>query len=305
MQVPNKLAASITVVCATVFMSCSTKQSEIVVAKIGANPVPLSEYENLYLKSAGTREQAAASTQEEREKFLDLLTKFKLKLSDAYDQGLDKRADIKNEIGQYKGSLVASFLTEREVNGPGIKKMYDNRLQEIRASHILLQLGPNPEPADSERAYTTAYEIIAALKAGAKFDSLAVAQSTDPSVAQNKGDLYYFTGGQMVPEFEEAASAMKPGEISQKPVRTQYGVHIIKVVDKRLAPGETKASHIMIRFEKQDPTPEDTLAAYAKIKLIQDSLKTGVDFAELAMRNSGDPGSAPLVLAQTLDPTVR
>jgi peptidyl-prolyl cis-trans isomerase SurA len=293
MQFPNKLAAGIGIACAAALFSCSPKQSDIVVAKIGADPVPLSEYENLYLKSAGTREQAATATQEERERFLDLLTKFKLKLSDAYDQGLDQRADIKSEIAQYKGSLVASFLTEREVNGPGVKQMYEARRYEVRASHILLQLASNAEAEDSARVYKAAYEIIAALKAGAKFESLAVAQSTDPSAQQNKGDLYYFTGGQMVPEFEEAAFAMKVGEISTKPVRTQYGLHIIKVVDRRLAPGEVKASHIMIRFERQDPSPEDTLAAYAKIKLIQDSIKTGVDFAELAIRNSGDPGSAP------------
>lgn len=293
MHFPKRLAAGFSMVCAAVVMSCSPKASEVIVAKIGGSPVPLSEYENLYLKSAGTREQAATASQEERERFLDLITKFKLKLSDAYDQGLDKRADIKNEIAQYKGSLVASFLTEREVNGPGIKKMYELRRYEVRASHILLQLGSNAEPEDSARVHKAAYEIIAALRAGANFESLAVAQSTDPSAQQNKGDLYYFTGGQMVAEFEDAAFAMKPGEISTKPVRTQYGLHIIKVVDKRLAPGEMKASHIMIRFERQDPTPEDTVAAYAKIKLIQDSIKAGVDFGELAMRNSGDPGSAP------------
>lgn len=293
MQFPMRFPAGMLLVSAVVLMSCSPKASEVVVATIGNSSVSLSEYESMYLKSAGTREQAAAAPQEERERFLDLLTKFKLKLSDAYDQGLDKRADIKSEIAQYKGSLVASFLTEREVNGPGIKRMYESRRYETRASHILLQLALNAEPQDSARVYKAAYEIIGALKAGAKFESLAVAQSTDPSVHQNKGDLYYFTGGQMVPEFEEGAFAMKVGEISTKPVRTQYGLHIIKVVDKRLAPGELKASHIMIRFERQDPSPEDTLAAYAKIKLIQDSIKTGVDFAELAMRNSGDPGSAP------------
>ncbi len=291
MQFPNTLAAGISVVCAAVLISCSPKQGDIVVAKIGNRPVPLSEYENLYLKSAGTREQAAGATQEERERFLDLMTKFKLKLGDAYDQGLDKRAEIKNEIAQYKGSLVASFLTEREVNAPGIRKMFDGRQQEVRASHILLQLAPNAPAEDSARAYKTAYELIAALKAGARFDSLALAHSTDPSVSQNKGDLYYFTSGQMVPEFEEAAFATKPGETTS--ARTQYGLHIIKVVAKKPVQGEIKASHIMIRFDKQDPTPDDTLAAHKKIQLIQDSVKIGTDFGELAMRNSGDPGSAP------------
>ena len=221
------------------------------------------------------------------------MTKFKLKLTDAYATGLDKRPEIKNEIGQYKGSLVASYLTEREVNGPGLQKLYNARQVEVRASHILISLPANAPAADSIAAYEKAYKLIKQLQAGARFDTLAVANSNDPSAAQNKGDLYYFTAGRMVSEFEDAAFALKAGELTLKPVRTQYGLHIIKVVDRRPSSGEIKASHIMIRFEKENPSPDDTLAAFTKIKQIQDSLKTGKDFAELAMRNSQDPGSAP------------
>lgn len=290
----NKLAAvSVAGICAVALFGCSAKEGELVVAKVGNTPISLRDYENLYLKSMGSREQAAASTLDERKKFLDLMTKFKLKLTDAYEQGLDKRPEIKNEINQYKGSLVASYLTEREINAPGIRKLYDARQVEVRASHILLSLSSSATAADSEAVFKKAYDLIAKLNAGASFESLAVANSADPSVSQNKGDLYYFTAGRMVPEFEDAAFALKPGEITRKPVRTAYGLHIIKCVDRKPPSGEIKASHIMIRFEKQDPSPEDTTAAYAKIKLIQDSLKSGVDFADLAIRNSQDPGSAP------------
>lgn len=288
----TELCAFALVSAALLYPGCSPKTGDVVVAKVGKNDVTLQDYENLYLKSSGNREQAAASTQEEREHFLDLMTKFKLKLADAYASGLDKRPEIKNEIGQYTGSLVASYLTEREINGPGLKKLYDSRQTEIRASHILLSLPPNAPAADSIAAYEKANNLIKQLHAGAKFESLAVANSNDPSVSQNKGDLYYFTAGRMVSEFEDAAFALKPGEITQKPVRTQYGLHIIKVVDRRPSSGEIKASHIMIRFDKENPVPEDTLIAFTKIKLIQDSLKAGTDFTELALRNSQDPGSA-------------
>ncbi len=272
---------------------CSPKASETVVAKVGPENITLTEYENLYLKSNNSREQAAAATQEERERFLDLMTKFKLKLADAYANNMDKRPDIQQEIVQYKGSLVASFLTEREVNHPGIKNLFNKRQFEVRVKHILLALAPDAAPSDSVMAYAKAYDIIASLRAGASFESLAVAHSNDPSVAQNKGDLYYFTAGRMVPEFEEAAFAMKPGEISLRPVRTQYGIHIIKCVDRKPSSGELKASHIMIRFNSENPQPEDTLEAYKKISELRDSLKAGIDFAELAIRHSQDPGSSP------------
>ena len=269
---------------------CSSR--EAIVATVGEKPITLKEYEDLYIKSNGSREAAAKSTQDEREKFLDLVTKFRLKLADAYDHGLNKRPDLIAEIDQYKSSLASSFLTDREISGPGAKAMFDHRHNEYRASHILISLGQTPTKEESTAAYAKADTVLARLRAGARFDSLAVGYSQDPSVSQNKGDLYYFTAGQMVPAFEDAVFNMKVGEITQKPVRTQFGLHIIKLVDKKPARGEIKASHIMIRFEKQDPGPEDTLAAYQKIKAIQDSVKSGVDFAELAKRNSGDPGSA-------------
>ena len=272
---------------------CSPKQHDAVVATVGNTPITLTDYEELYIKSNASREQAAKSTQEEREKFLDLVTKFRLKLADAYNEGLDKDPALKSEIDLYKGSLASSFLTEREVTAPGVKQMFERRQTEYRASHILLNLTANATPEESTAAYSKAYELIAKLKAGTDFGDLAFENSQDPSAKQNRGDLYYFTAGQMVPAFEDAVIGMKLGEISSKPVRTQFGLHIIKAADKKPVQGEIKCSHIMIRFEKQDPTPEDTLAAFEKTKTIQDSLAKGIDFAELAMRNSGDPGSAP------------
>ena len=108
----------------------------------------------------------------------------------------------------------------------------------------------------------------------------------------NRGDLYYFTAGQLVTPFEDAAFSMKIGEVSSVPVRTQYGLHIIKIVDRKRSPGEVHASHIMIRFQNQNPSPQDTAQAFAKIKALKDSLAAGEDFASLAKSHSEDPGSA-------------
>ena len=271
---------------------CSPKHSDIVVARIGDSTITMAEYENLYVKSNGSRDVGMKATMDEREKFLDLMTKFRLKLADAYRRGLDKSPEVLNEIDQYKGSLTAAYLTDREVTTPGIRNMYERRKTEYRASHILISLSNEASAEDSVAAYAKAYEVIGRLKAGEDFGKLAEEYSQDPSAKQNKGDLYYFSAGQMVPPFEDAVFTMQPGQFTTTPVRTQFGLHIIKLVDKKPAPGEIQCSHIMIRFPSQDPSPEDTLEAYGKIKAIQDSLVMGLDFAELAKRNSGDPGSA-------------
>ena len=66
-----------------------------------------------------------------------------------------------------------------------------------------------------------------------RFRAIAKEKSTDPSAKQNGGDLGYFTAGEMVPEFSQAVFAMEKGESSKAPVKSQFGWHVIKVVDKR------------------------------------------------------------------------
>ena len=282
----------IAIAATSLLAGCSPRHGDIVVARIGDSTITMADYESLYIKSNGSREMGAKATMEEREKFLDLMTKFRLKLADAYHRGLDKSPEVMSEIDQYKGSLTAAFLTDREVTAPGVREMYEHRKFEYRASHILFNLAVGAPQEDSIQAYAKAEEVIAKLKAGADFNELAVEYSQDPSAKQNKGDLYYFTAGQMVPPFEDRVFTMNIGEFTTTPVRTQFGVHVIKLTDKKPAEGEIQCSHLMTRFSSQDPTPEDTLEAYTKIKLVQDSLGMGLDFAELAKRNSADPGSA-------------
>jgi peptidyl-prolyl cis-trans isomerase SurA len=120
--------------------------------------------------------------------------------------------------------------------------------------------------------------ILGLLHRGASFDSLAVVYSDDKSAKTNKGDLYYFSVGTMVPAFEQAAFSLKVGEITASPVRTQFGLHIIKLNDRKPSPGEIRCSHIMIQFSNPNPSPADTLAAYARIRPLKDSLDHGVDF---------------------------
>ncbi len=271
---------------------CSSGSKEAVVATIGKEPITLDDYEKLYIKSNGNVDTAKTASMEDRERFLDLMLKYRLKLADAYQQGLDRRPELLGEIQQVKGSLASSYVTERELVSPGVRKLYDRSMEEIRASHILLTYRQDATADDSAAVLRQAEDIIKEAKAGKDFGQLAMSFSQDPSAQQNKGDLYYFSVGRMVPEFEDAVYALKTGEITSTPVRTRFGLHVVKVTDRKPAPGEVHASHIMIRFPSQTPSPEDTAEAYAKIVAINDSLTRGIDFAELAVRNSGDGGSS-------------
>lgn len=117
-----------------------------------------------------------------------------------------------------------------------VKKFYDEHLKDfvepgdapdtVRASHILLKVDEGAKPEAWDKAKADAEAILKELKGGADFAKLAKEKSGCPSKAEG-GSLGSFGKGQMVPEFETAAFALKEGELSQ-PVRTQFGYHIIR-----------------------------------------------------------------------------
>jgi peptidyl-prolyl cis-trans isomerase D len=118
-----------------------------------------------------------------------------------------------------------------------IERAYNNGIEtystpeQVRASHILLKT----EGKDDAAVKAKAEDLIKQAKGGADFAALAKKNSEDEDSAKNGGDLDYFGKGKMVPEFDQAVFAMTPGQITDQPVKTQFGYHIIKLVDKKAA----------------------------------------------------------------------
>jgi peptidyl-prolyl cis-trans isomerase D len=123
-----------------------------------------------------------------------------------------------------------------------VERTYNNNIEQyttpeqVRASHILLKT----EGKDDAAVKAKAEDVLKQAKAGADFAELAKKYSEDTDSAKNGGDLDYFGRGRMVPEFDQAVFAMQPGQISDL-VKTQYGYHIIKLVDKKAATTRTLA----------------------------------------------------------------
>ena len=183
-------------------------------------------------------------------------------------------------------------MVEKEITGPALQEMYKRRQVELRASHILISIPENPSPADTALAFARAKAIIDSLRAGRNFDTLALNNSQDRSVKDNRGDLYYFSSGAMVPEFEDVAFSLQPGQFTTTPARTQFGYHIIKVTDRKPNRGSLNVSHIMKRLSS-DPNPAELAEAMEVMRGALDSLKKGVDFGELAKKISEDTYSGP------------
>lgn len=148
----------------------------------------------------------------------------------AVAEGLDKDAEFQRRMAFLQQRALHSEVIEKDVGAKitdeEIRARYDKQLadtppvNEVKARHILVK---TKEEAEA---------IVKQLDGGAKFEDLAAQHTTDPSGKTTGGDLGYFAPGQMVPEFEKAAFALKVGERSL-PVKSQFGWHIIEVTDRK------------------------------------------------------------------------
>lgn len=153
-----------------------------------------------------------------------------------------------------------ALIEDIEVTDEEIETRFERLQTEVEASHILLE--------DEE----TAQDIIDQLNDGADFAALAEEHSTDPGSAIEGGQLGFFSAGQMVPEFEEAAYTLDIDEISE-PVQSDFGWHIIKVTDKRETEIDQDIEDIRenIRQEIALGKLDDTVAMDKMNQLIEDA----------------------------------
>ena len=190
------------------------------------------------------------------------------------------RADARNEIGVEKlveGEIAAKIAVKPEAVSDFYKNNQDKFQQgpRVRASHILIQVPQGADAATKAAARTKAEGILKDLKGGKDFAAAAKENSQDPGSAVNGGDLGFFEQGQMVPPFEQAAFALKPGQMSEI-VESQFGFHIIKVAerqDTRVVPLEEAKTQIEQYLQQQTRQTETqafvaALKAKAKIEIL-------------------------------------
>lgn len=212
-----------------------------VLATVNGQPIHLSD-----LKEAAASVPQAAQAMPQEQLYPLLLTQMidgKALVVQAQKAGLDKNAAVQREIQAARERVLESAVLHKaigaEITEAALKARYEKEVankpgaEEVHARHILV-----PDEA-------TAKNVISELDKGANFAELSKKYSKDPGSAQDGGDLGWFKKGEMVPAFSDAAFALKDGQITQAPVHTQFGWHVIQVLGRRKAPPPT--------FEQAEP----------------------------------------------------
>jgi len=235
------------------------------------------------------KDKGYVSKASEVDEYLELYKKFKLKVQDAYDQGLDTTEEFKTELATYRKQIAKPYLTDKVVNEQLVNEAYERMKYEVKASHILVVVRPFASPQDTLLALNKINSIINKIDSGLSFENAAVGFSEDPSAPDNQGSLGYFTAFQMIYEFENYAFNTPVGKIS-KVFRTEFGYHIVKVMDKRLSKGEILVRQIKIEMNP-NPSQEEVLEAEAKINEVYKKLQSGEKFVSLVQQYSEDASS--------------
>ena len=256
------------------------KSSDVTFIDFGAEKISKSEFKRVYQKN-NSGDIITKSTVDE---YLDLYVNFKLKVMEAVKREMDQDEAFIKELGGYRKQLAQPYLTAEGIIESLKREAFDRLQYDVKASHILIAVDQNASPEDTAAAYKRAVRVKKNVENGQDFGLMAKQYSDDPSAKTNEGSLGYFTAFYMVYPFESAAYNTEVGKISNI-LRTQFGYHVLKVVDKRPSVGNIEVAHILISNDKELSKTDDP---EGKIKEIYAKFKQGGEFEDLAAKSSDD-----------------
>jgi peptidyl-prolyl cis-trans isomerase C len=266
----------------TCFQGNALAQEDAIAALIGNKKITVSDFNTIIGYLDSEKQKAIEKNPQLKESLLRQIVQTMVISDIAKKQGFDNKPDVKKQLELFADNFLVNEFLRREVaqkatvSEDDIKTYYDGHKDEfktsdmIRARHILIKVAPQSSEEEKKKAKEKAEGILKKIKDEEDFAGLANNYSDDASSKLTGGDLGFFPRGKMVKPFEDAAFALKPGEVSGI-VETQFGYHIIKLEEKKAASIE----------------PLENVKERIRQKLLQDSMRVKVsDFIEKAMKDS-------------------
>lgn len=242
-----------------------------VLMTINGKTVTKSEFEYSFHKNGNVQGAVEQKTVAE---YVPMFVNYKLKVAAAEAAHLDTLSSFRSEFLTYRDMQLTPYMVDTAFTDSIAHLVYDNTVKQlggkdlIEPAHILLTLSQRASKEEVEKVKAKADSIYSLLLSGADFAELAKKYSQDPGSAAKGGQLPLVGPGQFVKEFEDAAYALKKGEMS-KPVQSSFGYHIIKMTDRHpLGTYEEVKPEIMTMLKRQNV---DEASAEYRIKKIVDA----------------------------------
>jgi len=228
------------------------QEPSTVVAEISDNSITLEDLLQYYERNNIEDEYRS----EDLKEFLPFYVDYKLKLAFGRDQGLYSDPDILQEFEDYSKQAAFSFWLENEIKKELEDEFIERSRYELKSSHVLIQLN---ETATDDQLEEARQQLLEArqkfLDGEATMEELNQEYSSSVQGRSAGGDLPWFSAGVTVKPFEDVLYSLEENELSE-PVRTQFGLHIIHLEERRERTPQRNVSHIFFRGSRNDSSAE-------------------------------------------------
>lgn len=270
----------------------TVQTKDIKVGEVRGDDILLSELYQQFNRTSIVKDSSVTTDSQvtELRNFLPLYVDYRVKLESARDAGLYGNEEILKELESYELQTAFPYWLENKVKVELLNELDERSRIELNASHILITLPSNPTPSDTLSVYNRLLEARNKANSGADFDSLSNVYSTRQNGRSVGGPLGYFSAGWAVKDFEDVAYSLDTDEISM-PFRTQFGYHIIKVMEIRESSPDRLVSHVYLRVPNEEQVEEVLELA---MQGYQEYTSGQIDWANFVQNYSQDPQSGPV-----------
>lgn len=311
MQQIKKIAypSAVLLVMLILLASCSSskKSDSNTVATWDENSLTVEQFKDRLISIYGSIENAKRLSLSGRLENLDSYLNSQLLLEEAKQRGIDKRTSVllccaekihtlQLKVDETRDKEVANlvsriFVNDRVITEELLKDFWEHDQFEMRARHLLVYIPPEATGNDTLEYWQKIQNINQLVQSGNDFNALVDKYSDDKSMGKSlHGDLGYFRWGRMVDEFQDVVWSLEVGQISDI-VRSEFGYHIIQLIDKRPLNIQYDTSHILIACSQRADKAETTLAYDRAMMVLEKAVEKGADFVELARAYSEDQGT--------------
>lgn len=238
-----------------------------------------------FLRAYNKNKTATASKEQAMREYLDLYTKFKLKVQAAKDMHLDTLPSLQSDLQNFRTQIENNYLQDDKEVDALVSEAFNRSRKDIHVQHFYVSINNKMLPADTLKLYKAINEAYNELKKGGTDYDEIVSEIKDKIAPLQGSDLGWITVFTLPYEYENIVYSLKPGQVS-KPYRSQKGWHIFKNEEERPAVGKITIAQILFAVPAGNINMRDHAKQLADS--VYKALKSGAGFGELAKQYSND-----------------